>query len=101
MPTFEASIKTVPTGSDFKVTTEAGSINTARQQIEKLYDPIYIRNLREVSGGSSLTDAGDIGGWVVIGGIVFVIWLVVEYWWIVLPIAAISLIVWMYNTFSE
>ena len=101
MPTFEASIKTVPTGTDFKVTTEAGSIGTARQQIEKLYDPIYIRNLREVGGGSSFTDAGDVGGWVVIGSIVFVLWLIVEYWWIILPIAVICLIAWLYSIFSK
>lgn len=101
MATFEAIIKTVPHGSDFKVTTEAGSITTAKQQIVKLYDPIYIRNLREVrSGGSSSSDI-DLGGMLMLGAVLFVIWLFVEYFWIMTPLTVIILIAWIYKKFSE
>ena len=100
MATFEAIIKTVPHGSDFKVTTEAGSITTAKQQIEKLYDPIYIHNLREVGSGVTFTE-GDFGGMLMLGAIIFAIWLFVEHFWIITPIAVVSLIVWIWKTFAD
>jgi len=98
MATYKALIKTVPTGSAFEVTTESGSISTAKQQIEKLYDPIYIHNLREVSGGSSLSDAGDFGGMLMLCLILFGIWLIVEYWWIVIPSVIILGILYYFAT---
>ena len=101
MATYKAEIKTVPTGGQFTVTTESGSMSTAREQIEKLYDPIYIYNLREVRGGDSSTSVGDIGAYLILGAIIFGIWLIVEYWWIVVPIVAICLIAWIYNRFSD
>jgi len=98
MATYKARIKTVPTGSAFEVTTESGCISTAREQIEKLYDPIYIHDLREVSGGSSLSDVGDLGGWLILGAILFGIWLIVEYWWIVIPSVVILCILYYFAT---
>ena len=100
MATFEAIIKTVPHGSDFKVTTEAGSITTAKQQIVKLYDPIYIHNLREVGSGFTFT-GGDLGGMLMLGAVLFVIWLFVEYFWIMTPLTVIILIACIYKKFSE
>jgi hypothetical protein len=89
MATYKAEIKTVPTGSSYTVTVESGSISTAKQEIEHLYDPIYIRNLRQVSGGSSSSSSGDVEGYVWLIAILFVIWLIAEYWMFVLPIGAI------------
>jgi len=101
MATYKAKIKTVPTGSAFEVTTESGCISTAREQIEKLYDPIYIHDLREVNGGSLFSSGDDLGGWLMFGLILFGIWLIVEYWWIVAPIATIILISWIFKMFSK
>jgi hypothetical protein len=99
MATYKAEIKTVPTGTAYTVTVESGSMSTAKQEIEHLYDPIYIRNLRQVSSGSSSYDGGDVGGYLMLGAILFGIWVVIEYWWIVVPIAAICLAGWIYNRF--
>lgn len=75
MATYKAEIKTVPTGGQFTVTTESGSIGTAREQIEKLYDPIYIYNLRECRGDNSGSSVGDISGSVGLIGIIAAGWL--------------------------
>lgn len=93
MATYKALIKTVPTGSAFEVTTESGSISTAKQQIEKLYDPIYIHNLREVRNSSSVSESS--GSWFLILAI-FGIWLIVTYWWIVIPLSVIGLVGYLY-----
>jgi hypothetical protein len=99
MATYKAEIKTVPTGSSYTVTVESGSVYTAKQEIEHLYDPIYIRNLRQVSSGSSSSGGGDVEGYVWLIGILFGLWVIVEYWWIVVPIVAICVAGWIYNRF--
>ena len=53
------------------------------------------RSYTEDGGGSSFSDMGDMGGWLILGAILFVIWLVMEYWWIVVPIAAICGLGWI------
>jgi hypothetical protein len=62
----------------------------AKEQFERIYGAQQVINLREVkSGGNSLSDSGDVGGYLIIGAILLGIWLIVEYWWIVIPAAAI------------
>lgn len=53
MATFQADIKTTPTGSVYTVTVEAGASYVAKQEIERLYRPIFIQNLRQVSSSNS------------------------------------------------
>ena len=53
------------------------------------------------SSSSSDSDIGDIGGYLVLGAILFGIWVLVEYWWIVVPIAGVSFIIWLYAKFSD
>ena len=89
MATYKARIKTVPTGSAFEVTTESGCISTAREQIEKLYDPIYIHDLREVRGGgnSSSVDLGDISGTMILVGLFAGAWAFIAFTpWILMTI---------------
>jgi len=82
---------------------EAATFQGAKEQIyAKHGDVQQIVNLREVrSGGGSTSDSGDVGGYLILGAILFGIWVVVEYWWIVVPIAALGLIAWLYNYFSN
>jgi len=82
---------------------EAATFQGAKEQIyAKHGDVQQIVNLREVrSGGGSTSDSGDVGGYLILGAILFGIWVVVEYWWIVVPIAALCLIAWLYNYFSN
>jgi len=85
MATYKAEIKTVPTGSSYTVTVQSGSYSTAKQEIEHLYDPIYIRNLREVGGGSSSSSDGSSFGALMK---LFAFMAALAYWQIVLPILA-------------
>jgi uncharacterized membrane protein len=82
---------------------EAATFQGAKEQIyAKHGDVQQIVNLRQVSsGGSSSSSSGDVGGYLMLGAILFGIWVVVEYWWIVTPIAALVLIGWLYNRFSN
>ena len=70
---------------------EAATFSGAKEQIyAKHGDVQQIVNLREVrSNSSSSSSDGDVGGYLIIGAILFGIWLIVEYWWIVIPAAAI------------
>ena len=76
---------------------EAATFQGAKEQIyAKHGDVQQIVNLRQVSsGGSSFTSGGDVGGYLILGAILFGIWLLVEYWWIVVPAAVIiGLLAW-------
>jgi hypothetical protein len=61
MATWKADIKTTPTGSIYSVTVEAGASYVAKEEIERLYRPIFIRNLREVRNSSN-SNSGDSEG---------------------------------------
>jgi len=83
------------------VTVQSSTFRGAKEQIEQIYGATDVWNLREVSRSDDSSSDVDFGGWVVLFGILFVIWLVVEYWWIVVPLAAICLIGWIYAHFSD
>lgn len=101
MATWKADIKTTPTGSTYSVTVEAGASYVAKEEIERLYRPIFIHNLRQVrSGGSSSSSGVDVGGSFALIAALVAIWVVVEYWWIVVPIAAICLILYIISRFQ-
>jgi hypothetical protein len=52
MATYQAKIKTTSDGSYYTVTVDAGASYVAKQEIERLYRPISILNLQQVSSGS-------------------------------------------------
>lgn len=78
MATWKADIKTTPTGSIYSVTVEAGASYVARQEIERLYNPIFIRNLHQVRNNSSSSsgdsDSSSVGGAVALIGLVAAGW---------------------------
>jgi hypothetical protein len=82
---------------------EAATFQGAKEQIyAKHGDVQQIVNLRQVSsGGSSFTSDGDVGGSFALIAALVAIWVTVEYWWIVVPIAALVLICWLYQKFSD
>ena len=67
MATYQAKIKTTPTGSYYNVTVEAGASYVAKQEIERLYRPITILNLRQVSSSSSEFQFSPEASWIGIG----------------------------------
>jgi hypothetical protein len=75
---------------------QSSTSNGAIEQFKRIYGAEQIINLRQVkSGGSSSSSDGDVGGYLILGAILFGIWLIVEYWWIVIPVGAIlGFLVW-------
>lgn len=99
MATWRAQIKVGDYGTPFDVEVVAGSSGTAKETINTIYHPVYIRNLREVSsrnrspgisGGTTEVSSGMY--WFV--GFVFVLYIVVTYWYIVVPIGIIVGLLW-------
>jgi hypothetical protein len=77
-----------------RITTEveAATFSGAQQQIyAKHGDVQQITNLRQVNSnsGRSSFSSGDSGGLLWLAGIGFVLYLLVTYWYIAVPIAAI------------
>lgn len=69
---------------------QAATLNGAKQQLERVYGATQITNLREVrSGGGSTIDSESAGGLLWLGAIGFILYLVVTYWYIAIPIAVI------------
>ena len=76
---------------------EASTFQGAKEQIyAKHGDVQQIVNLRQVSsGGSSSGSSLDLDGSVTLIAVLVGIWLLVEYWWIVVPVAVIiGLLAW-------
>lgn len=82
------------------VTVQSNTFQGAKEQIERIYGATDVWNLREVGGSSSKSSSSDFGSYLILGVVLFLIWLVVEYWWIVTPIAVIALIGYLINKFN-
>lgn len=103
MATWTALVNDNPHGS-YDVEVQANTASDAKIKIQQIYDvgPGQIINLREENGLSFSFSGGDqIGGWIIVAAIVFVIWLFMEYFWIMMPLTVIALIAWIYNTFFD
>jgi hypothetical protein len=80
MATWKADIKTTPTGSIYSVTVEAGASYVAKQEIERLYNPIFVRNLHQVrNNSSSSTSSGDGSGAIGLIGLVAAGWFAITF----------------------
>ena len=85
-----------------KVTVNSNTWNGAREQICAVYgvDEMDVANLHESRGSSSASaSAGDAMGWIILTGIVLGIWAVIQYWYIVVPVAALILAAVLWNKF--
>ena len=79
---------------------QANTLNGAKEQLQRVYGAEQICNLREVRSSSSSSSSGDeLSGYLFLALILFGIWVIVEYWWIVVPVAAICLACWLYYRF--
>lgn len=77
MATYTAEIKIKNPGNYFTVTVEAGATYEAKEIINHIYNPVTIRNLRQVSGRSKggSGSSGDGTGGVVLIGLFIAAWL--------------------------
>ena len=79
-------------------TVEAATSHDAVARVQRANPGCVVRCTKsynkprgEASGGSD----GDVGGYLILGAILFGIWLLIEYWWIVVPVAVIlGLLAW-------
>lgn len=60
-----------------------------------------IRDDNTSSSSGSSSDGGDVGGYLALGAVLFALWLIVEYWWIAVPLLSVCLIGWLINLFSN
>lgn len=79
MATWQAEIKVTTIGSYFPVTVEAGSLGTAKETIEHIYNPITIRNLHQISSRSSSNSSLDVGGTGTLIGLIVAVWIFVNF----------------------
>jgi len=106
MATWEANVWVSPETGDIKTTVEASTAQGAKQQIKEKHGNIaQIYNLRHISNGSvssgRSSGGGDIAGTMILFGIVVAIVLIVNFWYIILPIVLISAIVWIWKWLGE
>ena len=100
MPKFEAQVW-VSGEHPYETEINAANVFQARKNIARRegVDEKYVNRvfeIRESSSSSSSSSSlfssssdGDVGGYLILGAILFGIWLIVEYWWIVVPVAVI------------
>ena len=80
-----------------KVRVDSNTIHGAVQQVEQIYNPDFIENIREVNdngGGGSDSSLGDYGFKFALLGIVIVIGLILPFLPYIIVFGAIGLICW-------
>ena len=73
----------------------------ARREGVEEHEVNRVFEIRDNDTSSSNNSNTNVGGLLALGAVLFVIWLVVEYWYIVLPVAVIGLIIWLMNLFID
>ena len=71
------------------IEVNAATINGAKEQLQNVYGAEQIINLREIGSGGPSFSFGNSEGMVWLLGIGFVLYLLVTYWYIAIPIATI------------
>ena len=89
-----------------KITVNSNTVTGAKEQIQAMYgvEDLQIRNLyedRRSNSSSSDSSGDDIMGWCIIGGLVFCLWLLIEYWYIIVPAVAVGLVFYLWEKFSD
>jgi hypothetical protein len=102
MATWQAIVKVGDSGSPFKVEVVAGSYNTAKETIETIYNPVYIRNLLQVSTNDEYSSVKtgrprSIKGKYLFVGFVFALYVATTYWYIVVPVVFILATFWLWT----
>tara|TARA_R100000951_G_scaffold55451_1_gene46617 strand:- start:1257 stop:1571 length:315 start_codon:yes stop_codon:yes gene_type:complete len=59
------------------------------------------RSYNEPRGSSAISDAGDAMGWIILLGIIFTLWLLIQYWYIAVPVSAFVIIAMLLEKFKD
>lgn len=74
---------------------QSNTCQGAEQQLRRIYGAERIINLREVRSGES-SPSFDLDGTVTLLGIVLLIGLIVNYWWIIVPLGVLLFAGWLW-----
>jgi hypothetical protein len=77
---------------------QANTLNGAKEQLHRIYGAEQISNLREVSGGGSSLSSGDSSGILWLAGVGFILYILVTYWYIAVPIIALLIALYIYGS---
>lgn len=100
MPKFTATI--FGRGGCYEAETAASDYFQAEKNFSMQHDGEVrdVREVRESSSGSSSSTSmslGDMGGYLGLFAVLFVLWLIVEFWMWLVPISLIVAILWYFG----
>lgn len=98
MAIWKAKIKAVQGGTPFDVTVVAGSSHTATETIKQIYSPVWISNLRVISERNNQSEhfsSEATSGMYWFVGFVFLLYFIVTYWYISIPIGVLAFFCWL------
>ena len=93
-------------GGNYDAETYASNRFQAEENFKRQHDgtPHHIREVEEQtsessSSSSSFSDMslGDMGGYLGLFAVLFVLWLIIEYWMFIVPISLIVAILWYFG----
>jgi len=73
----------------------------AEQQFKRIYGAEQVINLHRVSDNHTSTSTPDISGYGSAFFALLLLWLFIEYWWIIVPLGALIAIAYLYQRFSK
>lgn len=98
---YDIEVRPKPGTEFFQYYTETVEALTSQDAIARVKrrnpgcDCRCTRSYSENEWGSESLNNTDLGGTIILCAIVFVLWLIIEYWWIAVPILAIAALGWI------
>ena len=89
-------------GQPYVETIEALTAHDAESRVQRRNPGCQVRCQKSYEAprsSSASADVGDAMGWIILTGIVLGIWAVIQYWYIVVPVAALILAAVLWNKF--
>ena len=89
-------------GGCYEAETTASDMFQAEKNFSMQHDG-KVTDVREVRGSSSSSSSfsdmslGDMGGYLGLFAVLFVLWLIIEYWMFIVPISLIVAILWYFG----
>ena len=85
-------------------TVEAATAHDAISRVQRK-NPGHLvqceRSYNEPRGSSGGDDASNPLGWIILLGFIFALWVAIEYWYVVVPIAAFVVIAMVWQQFTD
>tara|TARA_Y100000015_G_scaffold30477_1_gene29892 strand:+ start:266 stop:580 length:315 start_codon:yes stop_codon:yes gene_type:complete len=82
-------------------TVEAATSQDAVSRVQRKNPGHLVQCEGSYNRGGSDSSAGDAMGWLIIMGFVFGLWLLIEYWFIAVPVLAFIVIAMVWQQFTD